>query len=281
MYSFTVRTLNAGPGQGAKPIESLHRGLEVVRAIEAASAATFTELQHETGLPKASLTRVLKTLQLAQWVHRNEVSGRYSIQHQARTPANRSFLLTRASELASGPREALLARVPWPTDLGVKDGNAMLSLDGAYAGHSFSANFRVLGARPSMLRSSLGRCYLAFCPDQERDQILNGLMRSRDPADQAGMRSAELKRLIDQVRAQGYATRDARHTSTDSPERFGALAVPVHMGERIAGALCVVWIPALASEAQIARDHLRDLQRLAGEIGVRWQGGLEANPSLR
>ncbi len=267
--------------QGAKPIESLYRGLEVVRAIEAASAATFTELQQETGLPKASLTRILKTLQLAQWVHRNEVSGRYSIQHQARIPANRSFLLTRASELAAGPREALLARVPWPTDLGVRDGNAMLSLDGPYAGNSFSANFRVLGSRPSMLRSSLGRCYLAFCPDDEREKIVNGLMRSRDPADLAGIQPAELKRLVSQVRAQGYATRDARHTSADSPERFGALAVPLHMGERVAGALCIVWMPALASEAQIVRDHLQDLQRLAAEIGVRWQGGLEANPSLR
>ncbi len=267
--------------QGAKPIESLYRGLEVVRAIEAASAATFTELQQETGLPKASLTRILKTLQLAQWVHRNEVSGRYSIQHQARIPANRSFLLTRASELAAGPREALLARVPWPTDLGVRDGNAMLSLDGPYAGNSFSANFRVLGSRPSMLRSSLGRCYLAFCPDDERENIVNGLMRSRDPADLAGIQPAELKRLVSQVRAQGYATRDARHTSADSPERFGALAVPLHMGERVAGALCIVWMPALASEAQIVRDHLQDLQRLAAEIGVRWQGGLEANPSLR
>ena len=267
--------------QGAKPIESLYRGLEVVRAIEAASAATFTELQQETGLPKASLTRILKTLQLAQWVHRNEVSGRYSIQHQARIPANRSFLLTRASELAAGPREALLARVPWPTDLGVRDGNAMLSLDGPYAGNSFSANFRVLGSRPSMLRSSLGRCYLAFCPDDEREKIVNGLMRSRDPADLAGIQPAELKRLVSQVRAQGYATRDARHTSADSPERFGALAVPLHMGERVAGALCIVWMPALASEAQIVRDHLQDLQRLAAEIGVRWQGGLKANPSLR
>lgn len=267
--------------QGAKPIESLYRGLEVVRAIEAASAATFTELQQETGLPKASLTRILKTLQLAQWVYRNEVSGRYSIQHQARIPANRSFLLTRASELAAGPREALLARVPWPTDLGVRDGNAMLSLDGPYAGNSFSANFRVLGSRPSMLRSSLGRCYLAFCPDDEREKIVNGLMRSRDPADLAGIQPAELKRLVSQVRAQGYATRDARHTSADSPERFGALAVPLHMGERVAGALCIVWMPALASEAQIVRDHLQDLQRLAAEIGVRWQGGLEANPSLR
>lgn len=267
--------------QGAKPIESLYRGLEVVRAIEAASAATFTELQQETGLPKASLTRILKTLQLAQWVHRNEVSGRYAIQHQARIPANRSFLLTRASELAAGPREALLARVPWPTDLGVRDGNAMLSLDGPYAGNSFSANFRVLGSRPSMLRSSLGRCYLAFCPDDEREKIVNGLMRSRDPADLAGIQPAELKRLVSQVRAQGYATRDARHTSADSPERFGALAVPLHMGERVAGALCIVWMPALASEAQIVRDHLQDLQRLAAEIGMRWQGGLEANPSLR
>lgn len=73
--------------------------------------------------------------------------------------------------------------------------------------------------------------------------------------------------MVDQVRRQGYATRNAAHTSVNSPERFGALAVPVRAGGRTAAALCVVWIPAVVTEGRIARDHLADLHRAAAEIG--------------
>jgi IclR family mhp operon transcriptional activator len=255
------------PPRGVKTIEALRKGLRVLGAIEAASAATFTELQGLTGWPKASLARVLKTLQEEHWIRRSEDTGRYVLSRVSAAHPERADWMDRLSDLAAGPREALQARVPWPTDLGVRDGTAMLSIDGPYARNSLSANFRVLGGRPPMLRSSLGRCYLAFCPDEERQEILAALRKSRLPADREGSRPAEVQRMVEQARRQGYATRSAVHTSANSPERFGALAVPIFARGRVVAALCVVWIPAVVTESTIVRDHLADLQRAAAEIG--------------
>ena len=50
-----------------KTVNALHRGLEVLLAIDNSSAATLTELYRQTGIPKASLQRILKTLREAGW----------------------------------------------------------------------------------------------------------------------------------------------------------------------------------------------------------------------
>lgn len=252
---------------GVKTIAALQKGLRVLRMIEAASAMSFTELWSQTGWPKANLARVLKTLMEEGWIQRSADTQRYALSRTSALDPGRAQWVGRLSSLAAGPREALQARVPWPTDLGVREGASMLSVDGPHARNSLSANFRVLGARPSMLRSSLGRCYLSFCPDDEREAILSALRKSRLPADQDGAQPAEVERLIEQVRRQGYATRNAQHTSVNSPERFGALAVPVMAGGRIVASLCVVWIPAIVTEGRIVHDHLADLKRAAVEIG--------------
>lgn len=248
-----------GRGQAGESITSLRRGLEVLRTIELAQAATFTEIRSRTALPNATLNRILNTLLAEGWIRRQPESGRYLL----RTDANSSPALAawhrKLTALAEEPRANLQRQVPWPTDLGVRDGAAMLSLDGPYRRHALSANFWALGSRPSMLRSSLGRCYLAFCPDKEREEILAALAHSRLEADRAGLRPDELRRAVAQIRRQGYATRDATHTSADSPERFGAVAVPVlHNGYAVA-CLCIVWIPAITDEQQILRAHLGQL----------------------
>jgi len=63
--------------QGVKSIDALRRGLEVMLAIQRSSAATLSELSRQTGLSKATLLRILKTLQQAGWVERNELEKRY------------------------------------------------------------------------------------------------------------------------------------------------------------------------------------------------------------
>ncbi|WP_063900689.1 IclR family transcriptional regulator domain-containing protein [Burkholderia ubonensis] len=252
---------------GVKPIASLRRGLDVLRAIDGACAASFSELRARTELPNATLARVLKTLLEAGWIRHHAESGRYTLAPEATATPPSAAWHARLSELASAPRATLQRVVPWPTDLGVRDGAAMLSVDGPYAHNGIWANFRVLGSRPSMLRSSLGRCYLSFCPDAEREEIISILSHSRDEADRAGLHPDELTRMIARVRQQGYATRNASHTSQDSPERFGALAVPIlHHGHAIA-CICVVWILPIACEQQIVATCLAPLQRAARAIG--------------
>ncbi len=223
----------------------------------------------QTALPKATLARVLKTLRETGWIRHHEATGRYALAPNAGASPASTAWHARLSGLSADARMVLQRRVPWPTDLGVRDGATMLSIDGPYAGSSMSANFRLLGSRPSMLRSSLGRCYLSFCPEHERRDILAALTRSPSEADRAGLHPEALRRMIAQARESGYATRSASHTSLDSPERFGALAVPVMPHGHAVACLCVVWLLPIATEQQIVHAYLAPLREAAQVIAER------------
>ena len=71
------RFRSAGPAPGVKSITALRRGLDVFWSIQQSSAATLADLHRQTSLSKATLLRILRTLQEAGWIARNEVENRY------------------------------------------------------------------------------------------------------------------------------------------------------------------------------------------------------------
>lgn len=254
---------------GVKSIEALRRGLEVLQAVQHSSAVTLAELQRQTGLPKASLLRILKTLREAGWVDRNELEGRY-VPSAAPGEAGPFWQwCARLSSSAAPVRIGLQKRVPWPVDMAVRDGQGMLILDTHRPINGLAVNYRVLGFRPAMLVSSLGRCYLSFCPDDERREIVARLARSTRPMDRLASRADAVRRMVALSRSQGYAARDPSDTSADSPERFGALSVPVVSQGRVLACLSCAWLPAVTTERDVAAAYLHILQGAARAIAER------------
>lgn len=245
------------------PVESLQRGLAVLGAIQRASALSFTELQTETGLPKATLVRLLHTLVASGWIRRQGPRGRYVGEASPGLATAQRSELARLAQLAQPVLDRLQRTVPWPVNLGVREGSRMLIVDTPdTVVLGLSANYRQLGYRPPMLRSSLGLCHLAFCSEAERTEILQQLHHSADELDQAVLRSGRLNQRLRDIRAAGYALRDVSVVPTDSPERYGALSVPVMVGPRVLACLSCSWLLQIASTEETVRRCLPAL--LAG-----------------
>lgn len=264
----TQRSRSA-PASGVKSVDSLRRGLDVLRAVGQSSAATLADLHRQTGLSKATLLRMLKTLREAGWIDRNELEGRYVPAAAPGDSGPAAEWRARLSALAAPARATLQRRTPWPTDLAVREGTSMLILDAHRPINGLAVNYRVLGFRPGMLVSSLGRCYVAFCPDDERRALVARLARSTRGLDRMALRADALRRLVAQGRAQGYCTRDPSETSADSPERFGAVSVPVMQGERVIACLSCAWLPQVTTERQVVAAYLDALQDAARAIAAR------------
>ncbi len=257
------------PASAVKSVQSLRRGLEVLHAIEQASAISLTELHRQLGLPKASLLRLLKTLREAGWVEREALEGRYVPAAAPGALGGAQHWRARLAALAAPQRALLQKRVPWPLDLAVRDGSSMLILDTHRPINGLAVNYRVLGFRPSMWVSSLGRCYLAYCPEDERQELLAALARSTRSPDLRALRRSNVQRMVAQVQAQSYATRNPAGTRPDSPERFGALSVPVFAGSRLLACLSCAWLPEVVHERDVVAAHLPALQQGARAIGER------------
>lgn len=254
---------------GVKSVEALRRGLLVLHAIEQSSAVTLAELHSQTGIPKASLLRILKTLMESGWVHRNELERRYVPAPAPGDSGPAAAWRARLSALAAPVRATLEKRIPWPTDLAVRDGTTMLILDAHRPIHGLAVNYRVLGFRPAMMVSSLGRCHIAFCPADERRALIARLARSTSALDRIALNANAVQRLVADGRARGYCSRDPSELGSESPERFGAISVPVFAGDRLLACLSCAWLPRVTNEASIVTACLPALRDAAALIGER------------
>lgn len=262
---------------GTKRVAALARGLTVLKAIHARPGASLGELHERTGFPKATLLRSLRTLEDSGFVARRLADGGYLpafLASEAPRAAPRWLALTGAA----GPTlEALGRTIPWPTDLGVRDGATMLILESnrrLASIRSIHVNRQALGFRPHMLWSAMGRAYLAYCPAAEREHILAVLRGSDTPADRAARNRGWVDTLLRETRGRGYGIRDERHAGLDVglPHQVSAIAVPVRRRDAVLACLNCVWLIEAVPEREIVERHLAALQEAAAQIASRVSG---------
>jgi len=213
---------------------------------------SFTELRQEAGLPKATLARLLHTLTGSGWIRRQGPRGRYICETQPGLQPAEQDRVHRFAKLAQSVHAKLQRTVPWPANLGIRDGASMLIVDPTDTFvMGLAANYRQLSFRPPMLRSSLGLCHRAFCAEDEHVEILQRLQRSTDELDRAALRSGRQPgAALQEFRRQGYALRDISLVPMLAAERYGVVSVPVASGE---GA-CLLVVLVAAADRLDGRD---------------------------
>jgi IclR family mhp operon transcriptional activator len=117
----------------------------------------------------------------------------------------------------------------------------------------------------------MGRAYLAFCPEQERNGILQMLRRSDKSEDHLARDPKRLDRILAETRARGYGTRDPIFTGGNYgipqiDDGLAAIAVPLLDRTRVHGSINILWVKAAFTIEEFANRHLADLQAAAAEI---------------
>ncbi len=251
-------------------IRSLARGLRILRLLGQAPSHGFLELQRASGLPKATLARVLQTLEHEGWASRRLVDGQYRLSGNAPKPDAMNAAKARLSELAMEPLRQMHRKILWPSDISICDGTKMVILESNRTNGPLSINRQVMGLYPRMLWSAAGRAYLTTCPPQERARILGNLVASTHKEDAQVADGVWLRKILRETRKQGYGLRAAGYASPDQlfPGQLGALAVPIRAQERVVAALSLVWVLSMVTQEQVVAAHEKLLRTTANEIGA-------------
>ena len=251
-----------------KRIEALARGLSVLEAL-AAGASSLTELRTRTGIDKATLLRVLKTLDEQGWVHRRLGDSRYHLRTELalrRLPEDpHERLIERGGPLLG----RLSARTGLASDLAVRHGCHMRIIESTRRFTRLPLAQRIIGIEPHMLWSALGRAYLAYCPRQERRELVAELARSRDRRDATAGSSTWVERVVRETRARGYGVREPRYWrhSVSSGEPVSAIALPVTLHDGVIAAINMVWPESALDFGTVATRHLPLLRETAAALG--------------
>jgi IclR family transcriptional regulator, mhp operon transcriptional activator len=225
-----------------------------------------------TRIPKPSLLRILNTLQQAGLISRRLADGHYRISAFTRVSRRRDRY-DRVAEAAAPALDRLCRKVRWPSDLMVPAGDHMQRRETSQSHTPFfiPTHSTRVGQPIGWLLTAVGRAYLAFCPEQERQDILARLRKSENPDDSLVRDPKRLERILAETRHRGYGTRDAtftgwNHGGATRDDGLAAIAVPLLDRARVHGAINILWLKTAFTVEQFAAMHLADLRAAADEI---------------
>jgi len=252
-----------------KSIEALARGLLVVEAIREHSPASLALLHQQTGISKATLLRILKTLQEAGWIYRALGDSCYRLSFSVRQQLPENDASAQLAELAAPIIQELQRRVRWTIDVAMRDGLAMKIVESTRLQSDFILNRFILGHRAPFLFSGNGRAYLAFCSDDERRSIIAGLKALGGKEGRLACDSVWLQQLLNETGRQGYGVREPSYfgVCTTEGEQVEAIAVPVFQQGKVQATLALSWSQGALNRQEYEQYYYPLLREAADRLG--------------
>lgn len=253
-------------------IRSLERGIQVLQTLQESPISSLHDLYEKTGISKPALLRILQTLENSGFVARRLADGHYRISSNVTKLARKRDQYEAVAEAAAPVLDRLCQNVSWPSDLMVPAGDHMEVRESSRVRTPFSIYFlnHRIGTPVNWLLTAVGRAYLAFCPDKERERILARLRHSDAPENRMARDVRRFERILAETRQMGYATRDPSfaggYYGRPFPDDLAGIAVPLLDRGRVHGVINIIWVKAARSVEDMVRDHLADLQAAAAQI---------------
>jgi IclR family mhp operon transcriptional activator len=121
----------------------------------------------------------------------------------------------------------------------------------------------MVGLRIPLLITAVGRAYLAFQPSAVQEGVLQRLTESEDSDDAPARERRAIELLLQNVRTQGYATREHGFM-----RETGSLAVPVLVNGIAVCSIAITYISSAMPTTEAIRRYRVPLQESAARIAT-------------
>lgn len=242
---------------------SLARGLRVIESFEGhREGRTISEISQSTDISRASIRRILLTLELLGHVERSRQV--YSLRTQV---LRLGFSFLSASSVVEAARpvlESITEQLHESSSMSMLDGGQIVYVARSAASRVLAAGLSV-GSRLPAYCTSMGRVLLAALPDSELDAYLRDL-RPHAFTSKTMTRIPQLRKAILAARKEGYAVVDeeleaglrsiAVPVSTRNNRTLAAINVGTHVSRVDRATLTSRCLPALQEGARALRNIL-------------------------
>ncbi len=266
-------TLTLAPDKAQyKEVRGLSRGLAVLSAMNrmAGGIGGVLEIARATGMHRTTVKRLLETLKSEGLVHHKDDGGGYALSFEVRRLSEGYASGDWIDEIAAPVMLEHLRAISWPSDLATPDGGFMIVRESTHRHSMLSQHRATIGIRIPMLVSSLGRAWLAYCSDEEREATLSQLRARTDEIGEMARDTRRVNRTLQQTRRRGYGMNTGEWLSEAG---VTAIALPIFDGKRALGAINIVMMRDAVQAKEIRARYLPLLealaQRISREIGGR------------
>lgn len=245
-----------------KHVQGLSRGLSVLRALNVAEGGwgTVREIAEATALHRTTVRRLLETLVSEGLVRRSASDDSFRLTRDVAALSEGFLEEEWISQIASPVLGEMLQTVVWPSDLTTLDGDAMVIRETTHRFSPLSFHRNMVRVRMPLVDTASGRAYLAFCPDAERERLLDRL--EADGTLASGRRRG-VEMMLAQARMQGWAF-NVGEWNLES--HIIAIAAPIRSGEQVLACINIVMLKKSIGLSAAVERHLPPLKAAIAKI---------------
>ncbi len=233
-------------------IESVRRAFLVLEVLNRRHSTTLTVLAAESGLPRPTLVRLLKTLIALGYAARVSREIGYRLTDHVLNLAGGVRFIDRLIDAAVPHMSRFTREHGWPLYLATPADGDMKIRHSTAPESPMAFEAASLNLPSPLLKGALGRAWLAFCSESERRSALLGVGVPQSPA---------LAATLEQIRRDGFA-----FTRSGRPSRIHGLGVPILGTRRVLGSLSMRFPRTAMSEKEVAARFAKRLAALARAI---------------
>jgi IclR family transcriptional regulator, mhp operon transcriptional activator len=233
-------------------IEPIRRSFAILEALSRRPHGTIATLAGETGLPRPTVARLLKTLVELGYATQISRETGYRLTDQVLGLAQGIRFVDHFVDVAAPHMSRFTRKYGWPLYLGTISERAITIRHSTVAESPMSFERAALQKRSPILSSALGRAWLAFCSADERRAVLRDLGVRQD---------ARLAAAFAHIRRDGYA-----FTILPRSSRLQGIGAAIRKGERVMGCLSMRFIRSAMTEQEAGNRYGAPLNALASAI---------------
>lgn len=236
------------------PVNAVCRALHVLKVANEKSIVTVNSIHAATQIPRPTIVRLLETFMHEGYVVRDNMCGGYRVTQKVLELSAGYSGISRVIEIARPLSIGLTRQIKWPIGLGVIDGDAIEIVYWTGTISPVVHTNTVLGKRPDLFRYAMGRAYMAFCGDDERERHI-ARMRKDTPKEFGQQEEAVFRQHLKRARNAGYAMRDPR----TQPARMTTFAVPLLEKDKVAAVMSVSFFTSSVQQKDVRKAVLKPL----------------------
>jgi IclR family transcriptional regulator, mhp operon transcriptional activator len=249
-------------------VRALSRGLDVLDALDTSDGMLLRDLHRITALPKPTLLRLLATLESRGYVTQRLADGHWRRTLRGRSPTS-SEPRERLLDCSKSVLRYLCKDVAWPSDIAIYREGTMEIIDTTRGLSPLAIDPVPVGLRVSLFSSGLGRAWLAYCDETEREQAIAKACLCTEDIPMTVEKRRAVEAALARTRRNGYGRRS--RVGPMNPSRQGdiGIAVPIASADRLLGCINIVWRSSAMDETMFVRRYLPRLREAADAIGAR------------
>ncbi|MDH2235037.1 helix-turn-helix domain-containing protein [Pigmentiphaga sp. GD03639] len=217
-----------------KQVRSIQRGLDVLLCLNLHGPLSVQGLSHHTGLTRATLYRIVETLETLGYVSRATLDDTVRLTSKVLSLSNG---YEQGEELAAAAKDALLFLLSctgWPSSVGTLCKDSMLIRETTHGRAEVFVRNTLVGTKSPVLTTAMGRSYLSFCDDDERQKSLSTIAHSSSTEAELARDMAYVSRLVSETREAGFGF------GAGYPD-LGGIALPIRFRRKVVAGLNIVF----------------------------------------